>query len=58
MKMRGKEGITREPCATFRLHGAKGEVRRGGGRNMQPSASVVAKRTSADGGGTGVSSQD
>ena len=44
------------PCATFRLHGARG-VRRGGGRNILPSAPVAAKKTSAGGGGIGVSSQ-
>ena len=32
-------------------------VRRGGGRNILPSAPVAAKKTSADGGGIGVSSQ-
>ena len=49
---------TGRPCASFRLHGARGEVLRGGGRNILPSTPVAAKRTSADGGGTGVSSQD
>ena len=36
----------------------RGWVRRGGGRNILPSTPVAAKRTSADGRGTGVSSQD
>ena len=47
-----------EPCATFRLHGARGGgVRRGGGRNILPSNPVAAKETSPDGGGIRVSSQ-
>ena len=46
------------PCATFRLHGTRGGVRRGGGRNILPSTPVAAKKTSADGGGIEVSSQD
>ena len=53
------QAILRCPCATFRLDGARGggEVRRGGGRNILPSAPVAAKKTSAGGGGIGVSSQ-
>ena len=35
----------------------RGGVRRGGGRNILPSAPVAAKKTSADGGEIGVSSQ-
>ena len=35
----------------------RGGVRRGGGRNILPSAPVAAKKTSDDGGGIGVSSQ-
>ena len=35
----------------------RGGVRRGGGRNKLPSAPVAAKKTSAGGGGIGVSSQ-
>ena len=48
------------PCATFRLHGARGGggVRRGGGQNILPSTPVAAKKTSANGGGIEVSSQD
>ena len=36
----------------------RGEVRRGGGRNILPSTPVAAKKSSADGGGIEVSSQD
>ena len=35
----------------------RGGVRRGGGQNILPSTPVAAKKTSADGGGIGVSSQ-
>ena len=45
------------PYATFCLHGARGGTP-GWGRNILLSTPVAAKKTSADGGGTGVSSQD
>ena len=43
-------------CDVSSPRGAGG-VRRGGGRNILPSTPVAAKKTSADGGGIGVSSQ-
>ena len=46
----------RVPVRRFASTG-RGGVRRGGGRNILPSAPVMAKKTSADGGGIGVSSQ-
>ena len=48
-------GMIAFPVRRFASTG-RGGVRRGGGRNIMPSATVTAKKTSADGGGIGVSS--
>ena len=54
--MKGTRGCIGTPCATFRLHGARGGTP-GWGAEHTALHPVAAKKTSADGGGIGVSSQ-
>ena len=50
--------VVADLCATFSLHGARGEYAGVGGWNILPSAPVATKKKSDDGGGIGISSQD